>query len=449
MADGQNNHPADYRASSGEKRRLKFLMLTTFYPPYNFGGDGIYIYRLSNELAKRGHQVDVVHCVDAYEVLEKNGPKGEYPNHPGITVHSLKSRWGFLSPLFTQQTSRAVFKAPAIKALIAEKNFDVIHYHNMSLVGLDTLTYGDAIKFYTMHEHWLVCPMHVLWKYDREPCAQRNCISCQILGKRPLQLWRYSGIMPKALAHIDTFISPSLFTKRKHQEMGLNKPIVHLPYFLPTSANSEESRCERASVHPRPYFLFVGRLEKIKGVQNLIAAFRRYQQCDLLVAGDGEYAPALRELAQDVPNVIFLGRLSYQKLQEVYRNALAVLVSSLCYEVFGIIMIESFAKRTPVIVNNLGALPEVVEQSGGGFIYRDEDELIAHMEKFRLQPELRQTLGAKGYEAYRKFWTEDYHIKTYYDLIRQAAARKHAGHPAIAALQDECEGQSYCEHSRY
>jgi glycosyltransferase involved in cell wall biosynthesis len=440
--------PSEGNGAATEKPRLKFLMVTTFYPPYNFGGDGIYIYRLSNELAKRGHSVDVVHCIDAYEILEKNGPKGQYPHHPNITVHSLKSRWGFLSPFFTQQTSRASFKGSKIKALIAEKKFDVIHYHNMSLIGLEALTFGNAIKFYTMHEHWLVCPMHVLWKYDRKPCTKRNCISCQLVGKRPLQLWRYSGTMQKALAHIDTFISPSLFTKKKHHELGLNEPIVHLPYFLPTSANSDEAFDDPALSHDRPYFLFVGRLEKIKGVQNLIAVFRRYDRGDLLVAGDGEYAHALRELAKDVPNVKFLGRLSYQKLQALYRNALAVIVSSICYEVFGIIIIESFAKQTPVIVNNLGALPEVVEQSGGGFVYHSDDELIAHMEKFRLNPDLRRILGAKGHEAYRKYWTEIYHIATYYDLIQEAAARKNIKNPAIEILQDGLKEQRCCESSR-
>lgn len=448
MAVLQKNDSVDDKAISGEKPRLKFLMLTTFYPPYNFGGDGIYIYRLSNELAKRGHQVDVVHCIDAYEVLEKNGPKGEYPNHPGITIHSLKSRWGFLSPLFTQQTSRAAFKAAQIKALIAEKNFDVIHYHNMSLIGLEALTYGNAIKFYTMHEHWLVCPMHVLWKYDREPCTERHCITCQLFGKRPPQLWRYCGIMQKALAHIDTFISPSLFTKKKHHEMGLNEPIVHLPYFLPTSVNSDEVFDEQTTPHERPYFLFVGRLEKIKGVQNLIPVFRKYKKCDLLVAGDGEYSDTLRALAQDVPNVKFLGRLSYQKLQAIYRHALAVIVPSICYEVFGIIIIESFAKRTPVIVNNLGALPEVVEQSGGGFVYSNDDELITHMEKFRLNPDLRRVLGAKGHEAYKKYWTETYHLATYYGLIQEVAVRKNIKNPAIDLLPAELKEQTCYESSR-
>lgn len=50
-------------------RPLRFCMITTFYPPYNFGGDGIFVQQLSQELARRGHHVEVVHCADAYRLL--------------------------------------------------------------------------------------------------------------------------------------------------------------------------------------------------------------------------------------------------------------------------------------------------------------------------------------------------------------------------------------------
>lgn len=422
MLETQSEMNLEVPARNGS---LNFLMITTFYPPYNFGGDGIYIYRLSNELARLGHHVDVVHCVDAYECLEKKGPKGDYPVHAGIKVHRLRSGVGVISPLLTQQTSYPFFKAAEIKRVLQSKSYDVIHFHNISLIGLNALKLGSAIKLYTMHEHWLVCAMHVLWRFEREVCTKRTCISCQIRGKRPVQWWRYFGKMRRCLNHIDAFISPSHFTRRKHHEMGFTYPITHIPYFLPTYVNKAEPR-EFAGGSPgnRPFFLFVGRLEKIKGVQNLIPVFKEYQACDLIVAGDGDYEPKLRQLAAGMDNIKFLGRVAYDRLEALYQNALAVIVPSICVEVFGIIIIEAFAKRTPVIVNNLGAMPEVVQQSGGGFIYDSQEELLDSMEQLRKNRALRKQLGEQGYAAYQRYWSEKAHLHQYFKLIDAVADRK-------------------------
>lgn len=408
-------------------------MITTFYPPYNFGGDGMFIYRLTNELARRGHRVDVVHCEDAYSLLQSGGANGEFPNHASVEVHRLRSRAGFLSPLLTQQTGRPFFKKGKIKSLIEAKQYDVIHYHNMSLIGITALRLGSAVKLYTTHEHWLVCPMHVLWKFDREVCTERSCTRCQLVGKRPPQLWRHTGLLEGMLRHVDCFISPSRFTLRKHLELGLDVPITHIPYFLPQSKEQEINDQNEPNENPlpyaRPYFLFVGRLEKIKGVQNLIPIFKETRAYDLLIAGDGEYRDALKELAGDARNIKFMGRLDQQSLRELYRGARAVIVPSICYETFGIIIIEAFAVKTPVVVNNLGALPEVVEDSGGGFVYNDQRELLSAMESLANNPNLRNELGGKGYEAYLKYWTEDAHMKQYLSLI-QSLMEKRAGESA-------------------
>src|SRR5439155_12427300 len=137
-----------------------------------------------------------------------------------------------------------------------------LHFHNMSLIRISALAYGDAIKIYTMHEHWLVCPMHVLWKFNREVCTKRSCITCQLIGKRPPQLWRYSGLFERMLPHVDMFISPSRFTLQKHHELGRNIPIVHIPYFLPKTESQSSEEVNESAPSDDPYFLFVGRLEK-------------------------------------------------------------------------------------------------------------------------------------------------------------------------------------------
>ncbi|MCG8469299.1 MAG: hypothetical protein MJB57_14010 [Gemmatimonadetes bacterium] len=72
-------------------RPLRFAMLTTFYPPYNFGGDGIGIRRLARALAGRGHEVTVIHDVDAFDLLH-DGAEPEPQSEPeGVKVVPLRS----------------------------------------------------------------------------------------------------------------------------------------------------------------------------------------------------------------------------------------------------------------------------------------------------------------------------------------------------------------------
>ncbi|MCA1554313.1 MAG: glycosyltransferase family 4 protein, partial [Chloroflexi bacterium] len=314
---------------------MKFCMVTTFYPPYHFGGDATYIYRLTRELARRGHQVDVIHDRDAYYLLHPAEPNIHFDQHPNICVHALKSRVGLLSPLATQQTGQPWFKG-SIKRMLQQNDYDVIHFHNISLIGSGALAYGDTVKLQTLHEHWLICPMHVLWKFDREVCTQRECLRCTLYGRRPPQWWRYTGQLRRDLAHVDQFISPSRFTRRKHLESGMDLPIEVLPYFLPRN----DAPVSDASPHPRPYFLFVGRLVKIKGAQTLFTIFKHYLRADLIIAGEGEYEPTLRQLARDLPNVKFIGAQPYNALRAYYRHAIATLMPSICYEVFGIVLLE-------------------------------------------------------------------------------------------------------------
>lgn len=403
------------------EKPLRFCMVSTFYPPYNFGGDGMHIYRLSNELARRGHSVDVLYCEDSFMYMNGSRPTALFPNHERVKLLPLVSGVGMLSPLMTQQTGVPFFKR-AVRKTLEDNNYDVIHYNNMSLIGITALSYGSAVKLYTTHEHWLVCPMHVLWKFNREVCTKKSCTACQLSGKRPPQLWRTTGLMNKMLKHIDCFLSPSRFTMKKHIDMGLDIPIKHLPYFLPTS--QQPAGGTDPTERTRPYFLFVGRLEYIKGVQNLIAAFKKRPDLDLLIAGDGPYRKALEEQAAGAANIEFLGRLSQDALAGFYRSALSVIVPSICFETFGIIIIEAFSHKTPVIVNDLGALPEVIDDSDGGFVYRTEEELLKAMQKIAGDAGLRKRLGENGYRAYLKYWNEEPHLDQYLSLIRTIKERR-------------------------
>jgi glycosyltransferase involved in cell wall biosynthesis len=385
----------------------------------------MYLHRLAEALARRGHEVDVIHSVDSYRVLARGEPDRQFPNHPNVTVHSLRSRLGLLSPLVAQQTGKTWPKTKAILEVFFSKKFDVIHYHNISLLGPEVLQlepdYRDFIKLYTTQEHWLICPMHVLWKNNERLCDKPECFPCTLKFGRPPQWWRYTRLLEKCVAAVDTFVSPSIFTRKMHQDRGFKLPITVVPNFVPEPA---QGLSMEASPHPRPYFLFVGRLEKIKGVETLLSVFGRYPHADLLVAGAGKYETELRRQAEGIRNVYFLGSLPSEQLRGLYRDAIALLVPSSVYEVFPLVVLEAYQQRTPVIGHSLGGLVEIVEQSNGGFLYHETDEMLSAMERLRLDPALRRKMGDQGYQTYLEKWSEEAHLGMYFQVLEETAVRK-------------------------
>ena len=415
---------------------LRFCMLTTFYPPYHFGGDGIAVRRLAGGLARAGHQVTVVHDVDAYHALHPDPPASADNGTEGVEVVSLRSGLGPLSPLLTQQTGRPVVNGRRIRDLLARGRFDVVNFHNVSLIGgPGLLAYGgDAVRIYMAHEHWLVCPTHVLWRHARELCDRHECLRCTLRYRRPPQLWRYTGYLRRQLRHVDAFVAMSEFSRDKHREHGFPAEMEVLPDFLgtPDLARPVQSGVGAAAPHSRPYFLFVGRLEKIKGLDDVIPLFRQYPDADLLIAGEGSHGPALRALAAFSPRVRFLGSVSPDALRVYYAGAIAVLVPSVCYETFGVILIESMSQGTPVIARRLGPFPEIVRQSNAGLLFSTAEELLVAMRRMQHESGLRASLAAAGRRAFQERWSEAVVIPRYLDVVRRAAVRRGSVHVARA-----------------
>lgn len=408
------------------KRPLNFLHLTTFYPPYSFGGDAMYIYRLAHALGDEGHHVDVIHCVDSYHLQHPSEPELTFAEHPKVIRHELRSPYRWLSPLLTQQTGMPLLKSRNINEILNSKPYDVIHYHNISLLGPEILTIqppgGKVVKIYTTHEHWLICPTHVLWKFNRQACDRPDCLRCTLMAKRPPQLWRYLGLLERVSRYVDQFVAPSRFTAQMHAVRGFKQQVAHLPHFIETKDSDWQNPGTRP--HEKPYFLFVGRLEKIKGLHTLIDVWKQVAEYDLLVAGTGSQADELRELASSQPQVRFLGALSQQDLGNYYFHALATIVPSITYETFGMVVLESFARKTPVIVRDLGALPEIVQDSDGGRIYSIDTELLTAVQQIGSEPGLRARLGGNGYVALIRYWTRKPHLELYFDFLERAAIKK-------------------------
>jgi len=405
-------------------RPLRFAMVTTFYPPFNFGGDGVYVRRLAHALARRGHSVDVIHDVDAYRV-GGGTETTPLPEPRGVVTHPLRSRSSLLSTLATHQAGRPVVHGSRIRSILAQ-GFDVVHFHNISLVGgPGILEYGSGVKLYTAHEHWLVCESHILWRYDREPCPGRECLRCVVRAKRPPQAWRRGSLLSRQVEHVDEFLALSAFSAEKHREFGFDTPMRVFPSFLPDEEAADGGDPEsRGEAPERPYFLFVGRLEKIKGLEDAIPQFDDTLGAELWIAGTGAHEATLRKLAAGRPRVRFLGRKTSAELRTLYRNALALVAPSRCFEVFPLVVLEAFREGTPVVARRLGPYPEIVRDTGAGLLFETSAELRAAFEQLVREPDLRARLGAAGADAFRSTWSEDVVLSRYLAIIREVADRR-------------------------
>lgn len=406
----------------------RFCFVTTFYPPYNFGGDGIGVQRLARALASRGHRVTVVSDLDAFASLSPTLPPPPPRDASGVEEIRLRSPWGFVSSLLTHQSGHPVVHRRRLRQLLDDTPFDVVNFHNVSLVGgPGLLSYGgDAARIYMAHEHWLVCESHVLWRHNRERCTGRECFRCVVHYHRPPQLWRYTGLLRRQLQGVDAFIAMSEFSRDKHREFGFPYDMEVVPYFLPAQDAATPTPLRDVSPHGRPYFLFVGRLERLKGLDDVIPVFQNYPAADLLVAGTGQHEAELKRLAGDSTRIRFLGRLPNQELDRYYQHATALVVPSVGFETFGIILIEAFRQGTPVIARRIGPFPEIVRDSQAGELFDTQKELLLAMERLQADPVRRNALAEAGRQAFARRWSEAAVVPAYLDVVSTALARRDA-----------------------
>lgn len=158
-------------------------------------------------------------------------------------------------------------------------------------------------------------------------------------------------------------------------------------------------------------------LQEVYGISQLIKGFakieKEYPQARLLIVGDGpkrtEYENMVHQLGI-AHKTTFTGYVSNKEVP-YYINQMDIFVLPSYRESFGVAAVEAQACGVPVVVTNVGGLPEVVEHEGTGLIIPDNhpDHLSHAFKRLIQDPKLRHEMGAKGMEYVKKRydWTEN------------------------------------------
>jgi glycosyltransferase involved in cell wall biosynthesis len=399
---------------------MRFCMVTTFYPPYHFGGDATFLRSLARALVAEGHQVEVVHCVDAYR-LHGNEPETVEGDGDGVVLHRLRNPFGLLSPLVTQQTGKPGLKTAQLRDVL-DRDFDVVNFHNISLIGgPGILKLNHApVTLYTLHEHWLLCPTHIFWKNREKACDSPQCLSCCLKSRIPPQLWRYTDLIERCLTHVDALLSPSEFTAHQHRSLARLVPI----HVIPTFSGLDPGRSQSPSHARRPRFLFVGRVTASKGVPGLLEGFVRWLAFDLDIVGEGDLLRDLRAQYGGAGHLRFHGSVPQPELIELYQQAKAFILPSVAPEVFPLTVLEAMACGTPAVVRDAGGSREAVERTGGGLVYRTAEELGSVVSRLAEDSAWRQTLSHLARTGYEQFYSRARYLARYLALVESVKSKK-------------------------
>jgi glycosyltransferase involved in cell wall biosynthesis len=334
----------------------RIVMTSTFYPPFHLGGDATHVKALKEELEKRGHEVHVLHSLDAFS-LKRGATKMEAPRP---RVRAVEGRMGKWSAVGTYLTGRNRAAERELERLIMEVRPDWVHHHNVSLLGAGILKERDVPSIYTAHDYWLICPRSDLMFLGKETCARRRCTYCTLATRRPPQVWR-PWRMGKALASIDLALAPSRFmAERLRSFLGLEAKV--LPNF---AAAPELIRSE-----PAGHFSFVGVLEKNKGLDLLLEAFKDGRiGLELHVMGRGSLEPLVREAERaSGGRVAYKGFIEGGALWSEVASSQALVCPSTGNENSPLACIEALALGVPLVVSGKGGLPELVADPECGVV---------------------------------------------------------------------------------
>lgn len=390
---------------------MKILQINTF--GFEAGGAEKSTLNLKEELIKNGHSVKLLTSDHTYG-------------------HKIFSDFQFSYPtnLFLSMFAR-LFNVSAFlvtKKILTTYKPDVIHLHRMDYVSPSVLF---LLKNYptvmTIHGPEDFIKSLFIW-FMPHSFFKNHTISKQNLnfvGKLHYfyHMYLQRPIYKLGLKNVNLFITPSTyFAHRIDEDIKPILPIhngVNLFQFFP------KQQCDYK-------LLYVGRLDKTKGVDYLIQAMpeiiKRFPTATLSIVGEGIHRQKLIELTQELnlrKNISFISWQKSEKIKNFYKETDIVIIPSIWPEAFGTVGIEAMSVGRPVIASRVGGMPEWLDDGKTGYLV-DPKNAKQISEKVIALFSNKKTLKQMGEKARKKAeqFSIDKYVKNIEDIYQKVITKK-------------------------
>ena len=315
-----------------------------------------------------------------------------------------------------------------VKKLIEDNYVDVVHVHN-TLTLVSPSVYYAAFRcnvpvVQTMHNFRLLCPGGSFFMEDEGnghiceqcvskglSCAVRN--SCYrhskaqtIVSAAVLKIHRMLGTYKKInFICLTEFNRYKLLMLNNGRKKIINPARVYVkPNFTYDLAETMGKLSDTHGGISGRYYVYVGRLEKLKGTELLVDAFAKLPDRKLVIMGNGPLEETLKKRIADngYKNIVMAGRVTGEDYVKFLGGAQAVISSSQCYETFGMSIAESYSLSVPAIAGDIGNIGDIVKEGVTGihFQYDFPDALIGAVKRF-------ETMNRDGLAANARRYYED------------------------------------------
>jgi len=359
---------------------------------------GAHSVRWVNHFHRKGYEVQVFSDGEGQGVLD------------GIHIHRMREVLPFKLDYFRE--------VRRVRELVTSIRPSFVHAHYASGYG----TLGRLVGFHP----YVVS----VWGSDIYEFPQRS----------PLHRW----LLKRNLAAADYLCSTSQDMAREAQKYT-SKPILITPFGVDCEAFSPP---EKAREETNEFVIGTVRsLEKSYGIDCLLKAFKLFTDrhpdwpSKLVVVGGGNLECEYKQLARDLDlgeRVCFVGKVPHSRVPD-YLRSFSVFAALSNTESFGVAILEASSCGIPVVVSNVGGLPEVVVDGKTGLMIPPNDEAAAAgcFEKLFLSPSLRDSLGQAGRRRVRECyeWNQTARImeNLYEDVIATKTSERRVSSPQNSA----------------
>ncbi len=347
------------------------------------------------------------------EILRKNGIEViEYTENNRVVDNMSKLRLA-IRTIWSSESYQNVCK------ILKHQKIDIIHVQNIFPLISPSIYYAaksfnipviQAVRNYRnlcinsyLYREGHICESCLAHKYPISGVINkcyRNSYSASIVAASTQ--WFHNYINSRR--HINFYLCISEFVKNKMVEGGFpsNKLIVKPNFVYPDPGYSP---------YKDNFILYVGRLSSEKGINILLDSLKNLKTSNLTlkIIGEGDVSKLIETYIGKGFRIELLGRLSISDTYDIIGNSSALIIPSEWNEPFGRVIVEAFAKGTPVIGANVGGITELIEDGVNGFLFKNGDSLdLAKKIDYLFENKDRiNELGLAGRSSFLQYYTSE------------------------------------------